>query len=320
MDENLIGYLLDAIEPPARQEVEAYLHSSPAAKARLETLKRALAPLAADAEIPEPPPGLVVSTLARIAEYRCPSLPPAPALRPAGRPFRRRPRWADLAAAAVLLILVGSLSTPWLLRQWHLSNRQTCENNLRTYWTAMQGFGDRNEGSFPQLTETGPRSLAGSFVPVLNEAGFLAADSLPACGPKKERTQQVATLEDLDNLLHHADRPEFGRQARALAGNYAYSLGYLEDGSLRGLRRDSGDDLPLMADHRPLESRTENSPNHGGQGQNVLYIGGNVRWCPGPAVGRDGDNIYFNRNQKVQAGVTRDDTVLGSGDATPMPN
>jgi hypothetical protein len=75
-----------------------------------------------------------------------------------------------------------------------------------------------------------------------------------------------------------------------------------------------------MADHRPVECQTENSPNHGGQGQNVLYIGGNVRWCANPAAGRDGDNIYLNRDRKVQAGVSRDDTVLGSGDARPMPN
>jgi hypothetical protein len=51
------------------------------------------------------------------------------------------------------------------------------------------------------------------------------------------------------------------------------------------------------------------SANHGGQ--NVLYIGGNVRFHKTPAAGRDQDHIFMNRLHQVAAGVDRDDTVLG---------
>ena len=57
--------------------------------------------------------------------------------------------------------------------------------------------------------------------------------------------------------------------------------------------------------------------NHGGSGQNVLYVGGHVRWAAQPTVGEEGDNIYVNRLNRVGAGVCRPDSVLGASDARP---
>src|SRR5436853_75637 len=90
MEENLIGYLLDALEPPDKEQVEEHLRTHPETQARLELLRKALAPLAADAEQPEAPRHLAVATLSRIAEQRCRSLPPAPPPPRATLPF---PRW-----------------------------------------------------------------------------------------------------------------------------------------------------------------------------------------------------------------------------------
>src|ERR1700740_3435512 len=105
MDENLIGYLLNALDPDAQREVEAYLHSHPEGRRRLAELRQALAPLEADREDPEPPPDLVVRTLARVAEHCTRELPRAPAalrrsLAGTGRPFWRR---ADALVAASIL-------------------------------------------------------------------------------------------------------------------------------------------------------------------------------------------------------------------------
>ena len=71
MDENLVGYLLKSLEPDEQHAVEAHLETHPDARAKLELLERALAPLSADAEEPEPTPGLALTTLARIAEHKC---------------------------------------------------------------------------------------------------------------------------------------------------------------------------------------------------------------------------------------------------------
>ena len=86
-----------------------------------------------------------------------------------------------------------------------------------------------------------------------------------------------------------------------------------------GLSRDSGDLLPILAD-RPCESGAANSPNHGGAGQNVLYIGGQVRWCAEPRVGVDCDDIYLNQKYRVLTGEHRLDTVLGPSEAAPCLN
>jgi hypothetical protein len=71
-----------------------------------------------------------------------------------------------------------------------------------------------------------------------------------------------------------------------------------------------------MADHRPQPVFGSNSPNPGGRGQNVLYVGGNVKWLTAPTAGCDED-IYLNRGKKIAAGMDCDDTVLGSGEAGP---
>src|SRR5260370_16333204 len=65
-----------------------------------------------------------------------------------------------------------------------------------------------------------------------------------------------------------------------------------------GLRCDYGDELPIMSDKPPFCQGTcplGNSPNHGGGGQNVLFIGGNVHFYRTPTVGVGGDDIFSNK-------------------------
>src|SRR5689334_13792003 len=75
MEEHLVGYLLGSLDPVTHQRVEAYLRTRPEAQETLYLLRQAVAPLAEDGEDFEPPPGLVLATLDRVAELR--SLAPA---------------------------------------------------------------------------------------------------------------------------------------------------------------------------------------------------------------------------------------------------
>jgi hypothetical protein len=318
MDENLVGYLLKTLEPGEQAAVEAHLRGSAEARARLEALERALAPLAADAEPPEPPPGLALAALARVAEHRCRALPPAPPpsrhqLLPGPRRWGRR---ADLLVAASLLVLVGGLMLPGLVHQWREYQRRACAQNLHQFWVGLEAYADQREGQFPRVEERGPHSAAGVFVPVLRDAGVLPAGvsvGCPAVGRRDPAASSVAGLE----ALYRTSRSDYDAAARTLAGNYAYSLGYRENGVHCGLNRGSGDGLPILADASP--ARAGNSANHGGAGQNVLYIGGNVRWCTERTVGVGLDDIYLNQEYQVLAGVNRTDTCLGPGNASPAP-
>src|SRR5436309_479619 len=78
MDENLIGYLLNALEPDESRQVEAQLRYDAGARSRLAQLRRLLDPLHADAEPIEPPAGLAARTLRRVAALSPPGLPMAP--------------------------------------------------------------------------------------------------------------------------------------------------------------------------------------------------------------------------------------------------
>jgi hypothetical protein len=323
MDENLVGYLLKALDDDAQRQVEASLRESPELRSRLELLQRALAPLAADRQAPEPRPGLVLSTLARIAEYQCRKLPDAPPpprsqCVPAGRHWLRR---ADALVAALLLIVLGGIGSSFVLHLWRDYGRTACQENLRRIGSGLQSYCEVHDGNFPLVEEKGPHGVAGIFVPVLCDSGMLGPDVSVACPAKERRPMKPRSLQELEELYAH-DRERFRLEARNLAGGYAYSLGYVDAAGYHGLRRDFGDLFPIVADRLEWEMipmTQANSANHGGAGQNVLHIGGHVTWCSNRSAGIDGDDIFVNRDKKVLAGKGRDDTVLGPGDSSPTP-
>jgi hypothetical protein len=226
-----------------------------------------------------------------------------------GRRWLRRIDWV---VAACLLLLVGGLAVPAVMAGWRQQQRLACADNLRKFHAALVNYADLEEGAFPRVEARGPRSIAGIFVPLLTDRGLLGDASI-ACPAQGHREPLRYTTTELEGMYH--DSPgRYQAVASELAGHYAYSLGYEQDGRLCGLRRDSDGLLPVLADRADGDS----SPNHSGSGQNVLFVGGNVRWCVQPTVGVDNDHIYYNRRHLVGAGVNLVDTVLGSSDARPF--
>lgn len=80
--------------------------------------------------------------------------------------------------------------------------------------------------------------------------------------------------------------------------------------------------MPIMGDRPPFKpgepaSDPGNSPNHGGRGQNILHIGGNVVHRVDRKIGDD--DIYLNAGNRVGVGTGPNDTVLGSTWASPYP-
>ena len=312
MEEHLVEYSLGLLDPVTTARVEGHLEAHPEARARLALLEQALAPLAADADDIAPPPGLTLGTLARIAEHRCmlPAAPPTPANQ-AGPPTRRRMRWPDGVVAAMLLVLVGGLTFPALARQWQAHQRAACANVMRQVHAGLVAYGDDHNDAFPFVDHS---SAAGVFVPILSDAGLLG-DLRVGCPAARVADAPRRTVADME-ALHRTDPAKYREAAFDLAGRYAYSLGYLsEAGRHTGLRRDSGDELPLLAD---LGDGGANSANHGRSGQNVLRVGGHVTWSANPSAGIDGDNIYLNQERRVRAGLCRQDSVLGAGNAQPF--
>jgi hypothetical protein len=319
MDEHLIGYLCDNLDPATRRAVEAHLRTHPDAAARLQSLRQTLAGADTDPDAMKPPRDLVARTLARVAE-RCRPLPSAPDLAPreSGAFGRRWFQRADVAAAAAVFLLIGVVALAGLPALRARANQLACQNQMRVVWQALEQYSDAPEhhGDFPRVEADGPRSVAGAFVPILQADGYLSPNVSLVCSATGERAGPRPSMGELEQM--YQSQPEvFKSVARSLAGNYAYSLGYSDNGQLQGLRRDSGDLLPLLAD-APPQTGGGLSPNHGGRGQNVLYIGGNVRWCTQRTVGVNCDDIYLNQDGQLRTGRNWSDTVLAPSAATPF--
>jgi prepilin-type processing-associated H-X9-DG protein len=315
MDENLVGYLLNALDLDTHREMARYLRDHPEAQQRLERLRQALAPLAADRDEIDPPRGLAIRTLARVAEYRCRELPRAPATIAVPAPPRSRGgwRWADALVAAALLLTVGGLVLSLRGRVAAHVERLACQNNEKEFWAACERYRDvqGHQDEYPNVAEHKPLDVAGITLPVLLDAGVLKPESFSVrCPPDGALSRYYASLAELRNL----SAEEFSRRAPELLGCYGYSLGYRDNGALHGVCH-SDDHQALLADRPPEDGGDGNSPNHGGRGQNVLFVDGHVEWHPTRMV--HGDDIYCNQNHEMHAGVNRSDIVIGSSADRP---
>ncbi|HYT87470.1 MAG TPA: hypothetical protein VEL76_02020 [Gemmataceae bacterium] len=319
IDENLIGYLLNALDEETHSQVEAQLETEPVARERLEVLRRALDPLAADRDEAEPPPDLVVRTLGRVAEQCCSQLPRAPLMRASGAlgggtPFWRR---ADVLVAACLLLTALGVGIPWVLSAHDEANRVACADNLRRFHTGLQNYRALHANQFPNVATaaTAPRNVAGLIVPILRDAQLLPEPVSVRCPANGDPQPCVWTMEDLKTM----DAEQFQRHVHSLASCYAYSLGYRSDNAVLGPRFDPGNNasLPIMADCPPPGALRGNSRNHGGKGQNVLFQDGHVAFCSTRTVGFKGDDIYVNKEGKVASGIDWMDAVLGDSAANP---
>lgn len=329
MDENLVGYLLKALEADEHRAVEEYLRGNTERQRRLEKVRRHVDRLAADAVDADPPEGLWVRTLATIAEYKCRNLPYAPlpsaSQKAGGRTWWRR---VDVLVAAVLLLVVGGVLATWLFVARDREQMMACQENLRRFHSALWAYSESHpEGKFPEVQAQPPAHMAGFFVPLLHDAGQLPANITATCPGVERRTVPVRSVAELEALRReHPD--EFRDVARTLGGCYAYTLGYREgEGNNlvhRGLTNKMDGRLPIMADRPPpgigtAEALALNSPNHAGRGQNVLFIAGNVEFSTTRTIGVRRDDIFVNVRGDVGAGYGPFDTVLGRGDAEPYP-
>lgn len=313
-DEDLIGYALDLDDPDERVAAAAYLAAHPAAADRLARVRAALAPLAADRDDPVPPPGLAVRTVARLAAHvvehgaAAPAPPPPPAGGPdtldhllaeiAGPKAPRAPAeradaravggWfrLDWVVAAGITLVATGLGLSFVGKFRHQAGLMACQNNMRTLYQGVSGYADAHAGRLPEVGDEA-YPTAGSFVTALADAGQCPPGFHPQC-PAAPGPAVVAP---------------------AAAVGYTYPLGHrAPGGEVVGLRRTWGAENDLMPVSADLPADT-GSPHR--LGQNVLYLGGNVRYATSPAVGLNGDDIYRNRDGRVAAGVDRTDTVLG---------
>lgn len=331
MEENLVGYLLESLDPPERQRVEEYLAESPEGQAQLELLRQALLPLSFDKDTIDPPADLAVRTIGLVAEHIVNAegsvaepgkSPVAEFLRSVGHreppplklsevpayPYhgseanpvyhRRRNVFATIGlSAAVLLIGITAIGT---LRQ--VREVQACQNNMRAMHQAFNTFCDANGDNYPKVA---PDEDVRTALVQMRKAGVMPTDAALTC-PASDHNSRMS--------VYRGDVP-------FSAIDYAYTLGYRDGSELRGLVRNAeNDEIPLFAD-APERKNDQAMPINHRKGQNVLFAGGHVRFCTNPFVGPEiagkGDDIYFNSVHEAHAGTFKLDVVLGCANERP---
>jgi prepilin-type processing-associated H-X9-DG protein len=219
-----------------------------------------------------------------------------------------------VVAACLLLTVVGVAVMALSLMNWRNSIVE-CKNNLRQFYVGFQSYRDRN-GNLPDIAKESPRDVAGMFVPILHDAGVRRDAVSIRCAGIGSPLHSHLSLTDLRGM----NPEDFESYSPALSMSYAYSLGYWDEA---GVYHGPGDNpqagwsqTPIMADRPPAVGILQNSMNHGGAGQNVLFADGHVKFLSERSFGA-GDDIFLNRDGKVGAGLDAADIVLGYSAARP---
>lgn len=331
-DEDMIGYVLDLLEPAERRAVEHHIAANPDAAGRVAQLRATIAPLAVDREPPEPPAGLRVRTVAKLAEYIVAhepnwkdsvpnldlsrtTLTDTAAIEPSRRgdtstEIRHFRSWfrADLVVAAGIGLVIAGLVISGISRSRSEYGVLACKNNLMKLHQTLVNYTETHNGHYPLIGDDSHQT-AGTFSAALHEENHdpTKAGFTWHC-PGSARPDPT-----LLDVMKNGWRDEVPSKVQ-----YAYSLGYRDaDKKLHGLshhgEEGSEHDLTPIAGDFPAEGTVEEpgpfSPH--GKGHNVLYVGGNVRYMNTAKAGVGGDDIFHNQEGRVAAGLNRNDSVLG---------
>lgn len=302
-----LDYALDLLDDARRAQFDQDLHSDPELAGALGRIRSNLDQLLDDGDGPEPPADLLRRTILRVeVQQRRKSWIDLV-------PNRVTPRWADLAVAASILIASLLTLVPAVQRSQLAARSVACASNLRELGVGLIRYATQHEG-FPYPESGSPTPWAGAYAIHLRESGLLQNASLLDC-PSNGRNplpQTVPCFDDLKRL-----KAQTRRAAPCLQhSDYAYSLGFRQKSGWPNLAWNLPQDYPLLADRPPHDehghSLEGNSRNHHGAGQNVLFVGGHVRFLLTRQLFQDSD-IFLNNNLRTEPGVQISDYVLATG-------
>lgn len=319
--EQLLGYLLDALDEAERIEIEQQLESNPELRDELESLALTLEPLADTYEEFEPPARLAERTCSLVAA--CTPLTPAgKQLHPATRAeIRGGNRWsiADVVVMAGICLAGAMLFFPAISQSRYAARLQACQNNLRELGFALVDFSEKaGQGHFPEVPTEGNRAVAGIYAPVLIDAGYLADETRIICPSsalaQREADWSMPTLDEVDQ----ASGRNLVLIQKSMGGSYGYNLGVVVNGKHRAPRNLGRTNFALMSDAPSLQLAGHRSINHGGRGDNILYEDGHIRYVV--ESNTDGDDPFVNRLGWMEAGLDINDSVVAPSFTPPFVN
>lgn len=324
MRDQLLGYLLGAIDDAERADLENRLTQSPEMQRELERLQEDLSLLQADQQPIEPPDGLAQRTCDYVEAQLSISGPQEEVqlistLDTQAPPRRWRP--ADLAVAASIAIAATLLLFPLINHSRATARLTKCQDNLQQIASALSKYSEQRNGKLPAIPTQGNLSAAGIYAPILVENGFPEVEQCLICpeSPLAERADPWR-LPRIAELESAKDQQQLRIMQASMGGSYGYSLGYLDDDQYRGPRDLRRANFALMADAPTGNLQSIQSINHGGLGQNVLFEDGHVAYLKTCTAEGCQDHIFLNENGLIAAGNNVNDAVIGHSAAKPIVN
>ena len=356
MREDLLGYLLGALDEAERAKVQAALESDPELAAECAHLEQVIAPLSEDEAWIEPPGRLAERTIAFVEaaaenevaatnadreilkrqmvldallvdasvtdeskRKRATDKPLAlSAVRKAELGSARRWTLADAAVAASICIVAAMLFFPAIAHSQRQAAISQCQNKLHQLSKALFSYSDR-QGHFPFVPASGNLGVAGIYAPILKESGHIESDSEFLC-PSSTLAEEVNkfAVPSIAELEQQSGK-ELLTSHRKMGGSFGYAFGYDEDG--KGYRANinhNRERFALLADAPSLHLKDRQSANHGGCGQNVLFEDGHAQYLNQCRADDVNDNVYLSDRGYVEAGRHWNDAVIGNSWALPV--
>jgi len=344
MRDELVGYLLGALDEEQRARVETSLRADVRLREDMERMGRGLHVLTGAGDTPwvDPPDGLVERTCdfvfgqggARAASPGSEAAGSAPTPSseqrhgvPAGmeltcEPASGRTSWSvvDAFVVAGVCLTAALLFAPALITSRITAQRQLCASRLRELGQAFEIYSDQHQGNLPIVAASGSQAFAGVYAPILRDRGLLPDSQYLLC-PEAVHSQQLPSELAMPTLsqIDQAAPNDWRLYSNTAGGNFAYALPYLnergEHTTRKNLRRSN---IAILGDvvHLPASGASAaREGRHGGQGANVLFQDGTVRYQHRLRVGAD--NLYQSDRGLVEVGQSVDDQVLAPSAVRP---
>ncbi len=329
MRDELVGYLLDALDDPDRRRVDdalAHPQGGPALRRDLDRLRRAARPLTLDSQSDPPPEGLARRTLRFVETHahgqpqrQKAALPTPRVFTPESSPRRvASPRvWIDRAILAATAGAACVLLVPMVLEGIDQSRSLRTQRNLQLIGGGLAGYAGQHR-HFPMPPDSGPLSRAGLYAPTLVSEQRLVADDGTFLVPGSALARggyAVPSLEEVRRAQAAGDRQAFERMIRSMGGDFGYTLGHRDpSGALQPYRNLGRGHHPLMADAPDDDGHW--SANHPDRRHHVLFEDGRVEKIGPHALHLD-DHLFRNHRGEVRAGIDAEDAVIGDSHHQP---
>jgi len=344
MREQLLGYVLGALEEDETRQLEDHLARDGRLRRELVLLRRSLRPLKAlEREFP-PPTRLAARTCALVAAswngakqgetepLQQPALAAAgsqPALVGAAAglsapepdaAYDDHSSWGvpdvtvGLAIAAALMMLV----IPAIHYSRFSSRITACQDNLRQLGEALVAYSGHHDDCFPTVPVSGRLSFAGMYAPTLLSNGYLRDPRWVFCPGAPLADAEDRSVPTVDQIVTEPSREARLRLCRTAGGSYGYTFSYEEDGRCHPLRNLGREHFDLMSDAPTYYAGRYWSLNHDGRGFNVLFESRRVVFVDSTRPDGCQDEIFLNDDRRVALGRNADDSVICSSGTVPV--